>query len=41
MFFIFLKKVLKKLESLLVENFDLSEKIGKAVTKKANFSTFL
>ena len=29
----FYKKVVKTLESLLILNFDLSEKIGKAVTK--------
>ena len=29
----FYKKVVKTLEKLLILNFDLSEKIGKAVTK--------
>ena len=32
-YFTFLKNFLKKPESLLIPNFDLSEKIGKAVTK--------
>ena len=32
-YFIFLKNILKKLETLLIPNFDLSEKIEKAVTK--------
>ena len=39
-YFIFLKNVLNKVESVSKPNFDLSEKIGKAVTCKGNFSTF-
>ena len=36
-YFIFLKVCPKKLESTLIPNFDLSKKIGKAVTKKCKF----